>query len=244
MWHVVQLSSRALWVPRRLADRLDLSTGSVRVVDPLDPEWEPGAVVPTSDWRALRTRPSQRELRRFRTERDVALVPLPPTVRRMAPERQVESLGKVDQHLGVAKSAPDRLTLTIDPATHLRIGLHLDNWDRLPTARRHTSRNRANVNVGEIDRAFLFLDLDVVSGHPADAVPDTRSARRRLRDLAPPPPLLRLAVPPGWAYIAPTETVLHDGSSMGAPDMAQHASALGRFDPVPGITEATVATVA
>ena len=245
-WVVVQLSSRTLWLPSEVTDRLGLFAASVRVVGPSDTLWERDALIPTAPWRRLQSSgpPASGVARAFRPDRDVALVRIPRRMSELSPERQLESLGDVDHFLGVDEDIPGLPTLTIDPRSALLIGLHLDNWDRLPVGLRHTSRNRASLNVGPVPRALLFVDLDIATGYRPDVVPDTETTRKRLIEADPPPAVLRLLVPPGWAYIAPTENLVHDGSSLSFHEGAAHASALGRFVPVRGTAPVTVMTVA
>lgn len=245
-WVVVQLMSRTLWLPSELANRLGLFAASVRVVGPTETLWERDALVPTGPWRRLQEsgRLATGATREFRSDRDIALVRLPTTVAQQSPERQLASLGEVDRYLGVDDDIPGLPTLTIDPRSALLIGLHLDNWDRLPVGLRHASRNRASVNLGPVPRALLFVDLDITHGYPPDAVPDTEATRKRLMNADPPPAVLRLLVPPGWAYIAPTENLVHDGSSLSFRDGAIHASALGLFRPARGTAEVAVVAVA
>ena len=242
-WQVLQLASRALWVPGDLPDRASVQTAGVRFVDPTETEWERDAVVPTGTWRRLRTQTSETTTLGFRTDRDVALMRLPTTAASLPEECQVRSLGDVDRYFGRLTDAPGGSTTTIDPRTNLRLGLHLDNWDRLPVRLRHASRNRASVNLGPAPRAFLFVDLDVTAGHPPDVVPDTRSTRRLLQNASDPPMLLRLVLASGWAYIAPTENLMHDGSSLDSCAAAVHVSALGCFMPTRGAVDVTTAAV-
>jgi len=245
-WVVVQLASRRLWLPGELVDRLGLFASSVRVAGASETLWEREALVPTGPWRRLRALepPFRWVSREFRADRDVALVRLPRALAQTAPERQLGSLGTVDRFLGVDEDIPGLPTLTVNPRSALLIGLHLDNWDRLPAALRHRSRNRASVNLGPVPRALLFVDLDISEGQPSDVVPDTETIRRLLIGAKPPPAVLRLLVPPGWAYIAPTENLVHDGGSLSFRDGAVHASALGMFRPVRGPRDVTVVSVA
>jgi hypothetical protein len=245
-WIVVRLASRHLWLPGELSDRLGLFAASLRVVAPSETLWEPDALIPTGPWRRLQAAPasSPQETVRFRTDQDVALVRLPRAMAHMAPERRLRSLGHLDRYLGIDEDIPDLETLTINPYSAQLIGLHLDNWDRLPIGMRHASRNRASVNLGPVPRALLFVDLDIAAGYRADAIPDTETTRKRLLTEQPPPAVLRLLVPPGWAYIAPTENLLHDGSSSTYRQSASHTSALGQFRPVRGPVRATVVSVA
>lgn len=245
-WVVVQLASRTLWLPGELVDRLGLFASAVRAVGPTETFWEREALIPTGPWRRLQTSqpPTHWVRREFRTDQDVALVRLPRAAAGSAPERQLASLGKVDHFLGVDEDIPGLPTLTVNPRSALLLGLHLDNWDRLPAALRHASRNRASVNLGPVPRALLFVDLDVTEGHLPEIVPDTTAIRRLLMDARPPPAVLRLLVPPGWAYIAPTENLVHDGGSLSHRQGALSASALGMFRPVRGMTDATLLSVA
>jgi hypothetical protein len=115
-------------------------------------------------------------------------------------------------------------TSTFDASTGRRIGLHLDSWDRTPLDQRHASRTRLNINLGRRTRSLLFVPHDVraITGMLADD-PDAHSANigerfcARFRDA----PVLQLEIPPGWAYLAPTENIVHDGCSdpSDAPDV-------------------------
>jgi hypothetical protein len=124
----------------------------------------------------------------------------------------------------------------------LRLGLHLDNWDRLPSEQRGDSRNRVSLNLGDEPRWFMFVDHDVVARSPDGLVPTTRSARHGVMaaEGGRSPAIVRVRVPVGWAYIAPTEVLLHDVWSLGERRGAFHASALGRFSPVRAAAEPRV----
>jgi len=65
-----------------------------------------------------------------------------------------------------------------------------------------------------------------------------------LTSAKPPPAVLRLLVPPGWAYIAPTENLVHDGGSLSFREGAIHASALGMYRPVRGMRDVVEVSVA
>ena len=100
------------------------------------------------------------------------------------------------------------------------VGLHVDDWDNDPIEQRRSSRNRISINLGTESRDFIFCPIDVLEmqGHLRNSgtltTSDTASssARKYLR-LNPQTPLLRCQIPPGWAYIAPTENCIHDGST-------------------------------
>lgn len=63
--------------------------------------------------------------------------------------------------LGCAASPADSDTTTQDSANGLRIGLHVDNFDRLPYARRHEGRRRLCLNLGPGSRYLLLADRDI-----------------------------------------------------------------------------------
>jgi len=238
-WVVIRLSATALWLPERDADELHSSVdlAGLRVVEPTETEWEPGALVPGNSWNGIRTRDdiSPSSDATFRTDRDVALVKLPGPG---SLERRLSCLGVVDEYLGEFDDVPGMTTQTIRGQGGRRMGLHLDNWDRKTAGERRSSRNRASLNFGDEPRRFLFVDHDVVTGHgPAD-VPSTETARRLVRDAKNPPVVVRVKVPKGWAYIAPTETLLHDAWSIGQRHGSHHASALGWFSPTHGVAKA------
>jgi hypothetical protein len=170
----------------------------------------------------------------------VALLALDQEAGQRPPDLHLARLGTVSRYLGVARDTPGKATLTVGDDGR-RLGLHLDNWDRLPAADRHTSRNRVNLNLGPEARWFMFADLDVITAHQSDAVPTTDSMRELVRHAPDPTAVVRLLIPAGWAYIAPTENRLHDASSAGQHHGTRHASALGWFSPgaqfvQPGVT--------
>lgn len=123
-------------------------------------------------------------------------------------------------------------TVTIDSKTGLRTGLHVDSWSTLPLRSRAQARPRVCANFGWSNRYLLFVPLPVdqlVTGNIAmfaswarkrcgaelaDAL-GTAFSDRFLHEF-PSLPVARLCIRPGEAYIAPTENLIHDGSSSGA----------------------------
>ncbi|MFF7655067.1 hypothetical protein ACFZCY_35405 [Streptomyces sp. NPDC007983] len=124
-------------------------------------------------------------------------------------------------------SAATTITTTVNHANGLRIGLHVDNWDRLPYSRRHTSRRRLCINLGPGTRYLLLADVDIrqicraMQDHCDDRYPHTDDLRRYVSDHHP-IRCLRLRLGPGEGYIAPTELLPHDGSTE---DQAEPSSA-------------------
>jgi hypothetical protein len=117
-------------------------------------------------------------------------------------------------------------------------GLHLDSWDYLPFRRRHQARNRICINLGKEPRYFLlinltlkqlFTELNLVD--PDDIYQDYRGVRLPNKFLRafPDYPVVRLAIHPGEAYIAPTENFIHDATSIGKALPDWNMTFLGNF---------------
>lgn len=144
--------------------------------------------------------------------------------------------------LGLIRCEIDLPTTTINGIEFLPeklfAGLHLDSWDYRPFRLRHLARNRICINLGREVRYFLlinrtlqqiFNDLNLVD--PDDIYQDYRGVRlslKFLRSLAD-YPVIRLAVYPGEAYIAPTENFIHDATSIGKTEPDWSITFLGRF---------------
>jgi hypothetical protein len=130
--------------------------------------------------------------------------------------------------LGLSWKEGGMATTSTLPGNGNRVGLHIDNFDRLPLLTRAGSRRRVLVNLGPGDRYFLigtasifqvadFLTLE------SDVIPGVRDLRHYLKrggEMR----CLRLRLRPGDGYIAPTETVPHDGSTLGSelPSLTAH----------------------
>ena len=109
--------------------------------------------------------------------------------------------------------------MTTDHDRGHRIGLHLDSWERAQFHERRFARNRISVNLGEEPRRLLFMATPIeivfrefgmsreMNTYAVDqafrAVP-----RNNLN-------VYSLSILPGEAYVAPTECLVHDGSTQG-----------------------------
>jgi len=128
--------------------------------------------------------------------------------------------GPVHIH-GIIHNAPGDPTVTIDHHAKRRIGLHVDNWDKQNIDKRRLSPNRICINVGECTRIFLFVPIEIGSvvsilraaGIDVRASPRPTALGRLFLHRYPNVPVLRVPVDPGCAYIAPTETLIHDAST-------------------------------
>jgi hypothetical protein len=119
--------------------------------------------------------------------------------------------------LGVSSRPSGLRTSTFDVSRNHRLGLHLDSWDRLPLARRHESRVRLCMNLGWRNRSLLFLPYDIAT--ITEAVEATGAqvegaiVGSQFCRAFPDVPVLELVIPPGHAYLAPTDNLIHDGCS-------------------------------
>jgi len=146
----------------------------------------------------------------------------------VAPISRICRLDEPLDVIGVAGHPPGRETVTIDRDVGKSIGLHVDSWDNLDLEQRGKSTNRICVNVGYGHRYFLFLPFSLMEiasilsketdTGPASLLP-SNLFERTFMDKFPHVPVVRCRLAPGDAYIAPTENLIHDGSSEGGHDM-------------------------
>jgi hypothetical protein len=120
---------------------------------------------------------------------------------------------------GVSVNMPALETVTFD-ANRAFLGLHLDSWDGQPLETRVQSLNRIVVNIGSEARYFLFLNLSLMEMARALTLrPGTVHGGLNWLGPAfmarfPRYPIVRVRVAPGEAYIAPTDNVIHDASTI------------------------------
>ncbi|SPE57640.1 hypothetical protein SNS2_3312 [Streptomyces netropsis] len=199
-------------------------------------EYETGAVVPAGLWQPLAAETAKHMLpgtgMRDSTLVEIIAPPLPT----VALENFGANLGDPTAvYLGQAHSKPDTLTTTDNQESGQRIGLHLDNWDRLPYSAKDSARRRLCLNLGPGTRYLLLCLLDAQAlgraVHPddyADRHPHTDDLRayvaagNRLR-------CLRIRLAPGDGYLAPTEYLPHDGSTEDELKPSSAAFWLGRW---------------
>jgi hypothetical protein len=118
------------------------------------------------------------------------------------------------------------------------LGLHVDSWRPALIDLRRDSPGRLSINLGLHDRFFLFVNADLMQlarmlddrGIPFDREDDsTHSLRRTFMAAFPDYPVVRLRIRPGEAYLAPTENVIHDGSSAGQTNLDVHLTVRAHF---------------
>jgi hypothetical protein len=149
-------------------------------------------------------------------------------------------LGEPLACIGPTSNAANLKTVTVDREVGHYIGLHVDNWDGLDLDCRDRSTNRICVNVGRSDRYVLFLPIPVMEmarlladEMGADWVPPERYTLigRQFMERFPGLPAVRCRVAPGEAYIAPTENLVHDGSSDGQDKLDEQFTIRGHIRP-------------
>ncbi len=146
--------------------------------------------------------------------------------------------GLVCQGAWVSPGGMQLVTHNMKVVPHLRIGLHVDDWDHLPLAERAGGRRRLCVNLGSESRYLLFLTTPlsslVAAGQFPKQIPEDLSPAIVVRSylashrnqIA-----VRLRIDPGEAYIMNADDIIHDGASAApnVPDIALHF--LGFFGP-------------
>ncbi|MDH6120327.1 hypothetical protein [Kitasatospora sp. GAS204B] len=191
-----------------------------------DPEYEDGAVLPLGPWRPV-TLGTGAHVTSTEETPDSVLVELVEKIDRA-------QLDRLDvTQLGTTESPAKALTTTPNYRDGRRIGLHLDNWDKLTYAAKHTGRRRLCINLGPGSRYLLLGDTDIqaicraVHQDYATRYPHTDDLRAYVA-AGRPLRCLRIRLEPGEGYVAPTEYLPHDGST----DGQQHSTAafwLGRW---------------
>jgi hypothetical protein len=145
-------------------------------------------------------------------------------------------------YLGIQKHRPGLLTSTVDSIRYLpkhpRVGLHLDSWQKLPLRRRHLSRNRICINIGCETRYFLFINLSILKMAQLLGLSTATDFAQFYRGIEIPDkfmkafpnyPVIKLALPPNMAYIAPTENIIHDATSLDKAETDFSLTFLGKF---------------
>lgn len=112
-------------------------------------------------------------------------------------------------------------TVTVNPKTGRYIGLHIDSWDGTTYDERRNARTRISVNVGSAPRYLLVLNMPYDQGADLikaslslNTLPSTHRVLPALFMLFPEIPVLRIRIKPGEAYVADTDNLIHDASTL------------------------------
>jgi hypothetical protein len=139
-------------------------------------------------------------------------------------------------YLGASEDPQGAPTVSLDPCSGLAVGLHVDNWDKLPLEKRDDGLNRIAINIGNACRSFLFLPFRaarmreaVEQRHQVFGVsgPNGRQFMAAYPDF----PVLRYVLAPGHYYVAPTENIVHDGCTSGAGEGSRSLVLRGNISP-------------
>lgn len=164
----------------------------------------------------------------------------------LQPLRTICELGEPLQCIGPSKGPANLNTVTINRDIRRYNGLHVDNWDQLDLDSRHLATNRVCINIGEEDRYFLFLPLslmDIASVLSEEMGPQWEPSGRytligrQFMERFPNVPVVRCRLAPGEAYIAPTENLIHDGSSVGQSQIDEQFTVRGHIRPLASTTQ-------
>jgi hypothetical protein len=222
--------------PSTLQDRCDIS--SVRLVRD-EPGYDPEALLPEPGWVPLIG--EQIKALNVGGHDDGALVEIV-RPRHAAPPHDAtdEQISGYDPFrgrwsswfVGFVDNPAGQQTTTVDTHTGSRLGIHLDNFDKLPTARRTESRRRLALNLGPGSRFIVLATNDIQEISQATGItiryPHTNDVRRYVRDGAA-LRCIRIRLDPGEGYIAPTELIPHDGSTWGMTARSRIVFWLGRW---------------
>jgi hypothetical protein len=224
--------------------------------------YEGGARVPREPWRRPTAEEAQRLITTEISHdlaNSVAIVRVPidlsrddcEVIRNVTPEtletallrplRRICELGEPLHCIGASENPPNLKTVTINRDVGRFNGLHVDNWDGLDLHSRHLAANRICINIGKSDRYFLFLPVSLMgmaSLLATEMGPDWETPRRytvigrQFMERFPDMPVVRCRLGPGEAYIAPTENLVHDGSSIGQSEIDEQFTIRGHIRPL------------
>ncbi|WP_042383100.1 hypothetical protein [Streptacidiphilus melanogenes] len=220
--------------PGALRDRCQITT-----LHPAPPggTHEDGAVVPTHAWKPL---PSTlaRGLQPGPAVDHRTIVELVTLPDRTAPARFADLVTVMGdpraEYVGHYTSPPKLATTTPNPANHLFVGVHVDNFDRLDYQAKHHGRRRLCLNLGPGTRHLLIGTVDIrtiartAHRDHQRRYPHTSDLRTYVAE-GRPIDVLRITLAPGEGYIAPTELLPHDGSTADADQASTAAFWLGNW---------------
>lgn len=136
-----------------------------------------------------------------------------------------------------------QITSTIDFNSNekKKIGFHFDNWDGLPVSSLRESQNRICVNLGKAHRYFLFIDktvfdmrneLSLLDKNFEEIEDSNEIGQLYIRKIHPSAyKVFAIKLMPFEAYIAPTETIMHDGANFDSECIDIQLTARGLFKP-------------
>ncbi len=133
--------------------------------------------------------------------------------------------------VGFNMNCGGRRSLTADQKG-FHLGLHLDSWDGPSFAGREARTNRVSLNFGPGTRHFYFMLVPVWSMRKALNSPgelDVSAIINSYMRLPIDHHVFRLTVPPGAVYVAPTECLVHDASTLNSDKFCVTYTIRGHF---------------
>ncbi|MEA5569103.1 MULTISPECIES: hypothetical protein [unclassified Anabaena] len=144
--------------------------------------------------------------------------------------------------LGIHCSKPQLITTTVNTIKYLPrqpyVGLHLDSWENSPLKRRHLSSNRICINIGQENRYFLMINLSLMKIFHLLGLSTISDISKHYRGVKLPSdfmlyfptyPVMKMTLAPNEAYIAPTENIIHDSSTLDKQELDFSLTFLGKF---------------
>jgi len=135
----------------------------------------------------------------------------------------IDELHKNVKRKFLAVNEVNQITTTVDYAdSKKKVGLHLDNWCKYDFKNRKESPTRICINLGNESRYLLLYNLSVLEMYSLLS----KNAKKKLTHVSSEIgnffmkensnyPILRIEILPFEGYVAPTEMIIHDGSTIG-----------------------------
>ena len=132
-----------------------------------------------------------------------------------------ESLATI-KLLAMAQMEPNSTTVAIDPVTRKHYGLHFDHSETSSISDKKNNRSRICINLGEEHRYIMFINLGIekvyelvklVNPEISESIDETDLAKEFFK-YYPDYPVIRYKQERFQCYIAPTDYIIHDGSTL------------------------------
>lgn len=136
--------------------------------------------------------------------------------------RYLKTIERFQIH-NIIMNKPNLKTLTIDKENGKFIGMHIDSWDLLKVTERINGTNRLCINLGNDKRYFLFVKYSCIKMYEMlNFKQDLYKLEYKPYEIInayfkqfPNTKIYAIKLEPNEAYIAPTENIIHEGSSFG-----------------------------
>jgi hypothetical protein len=126
-------------------------------------------------------------------------------------------------------------TTTFNKRDEFFIGLHLDSFEARETPNKPEARNRFCINLGKEARYLMFVNIsfdkiaELFGSQPVLGGQNPYPVMHAFFDKFPEYPVTRVRIQPMEVYIAPTENIIHDGSTIGTSSPDVNLAVRGHF---------------